>query len=477
MRPSSARAQRHADQIALFADQRAARRGAGHYAGRRISDCADRQRADRGQLQLHGAVSLRVVPGSRSVGGRLRVVAAISRTTRPAATAARFAKNANFASFHSNLFISTSTRGSAMNLQIVQDGGSFSAGLYDFAMTVERHGNELSIDASLRRGAPLSRCGRTRSSVVRTSDLRLQPRRIPFRQLAERRPDHVQQYRRHDRSHPVGASAHPAGDDHGPNAGATRIVNTLAESITFNYYEIASEWGSLTPTGWSSRDDHEGGDAQTVGWDEAGGPTRFCCRRSTSHSSTTLAAGESLSLGRAFVVGPWPDLDFGYGVPDSDDLVTGNVEFVPGGPAGDFDGDGDVDDVDLAQWSDDLGVGGGSDADGDLRSDGADFLAWQRTLGTAGSWHRRGSARAGRPCNLVRCAIFDLSMRERNRIACLIVSERMVPSACLLTMFRSFAIVPAAGVSRRMGAAEVAVADRGAGRLLSVCWRVGRPVA
>lgn len=45
---------------------------------------------------------------------------------------------------------------------------------------------------------------------------------------------------------------------------------------------------------------------------------------------------------------------------------------------GDFDDDGDVDGVDLAQWEGDYGINGESDADGDNDSDGLDFLVWQR---------------------------------------------------------------------------------------------------
>jgi hypothetical protein len=48
---------------------------------------------------------------------------------------------------------------------------------------------------------------------------------------------------------------------------------------------------------------------------------------------------------------------------------------------GDFDGDGDVDADDLAQWQNDFGINGGSDVNLDGNSNGADFLAWQRQLG------------------------------------------------------------------------------------------------
>ncbi|MBA3485096.1 MAG: hypothetical protein H0T51_25145 [Pirellulales bacterium] len=50
----------------------------------------------------------------------------------------------------------------------------------------------------------------------------------------------------------------------------------------------------------------------------------------------------------------------------------------------DFDGDGDVDAEDLAQWQGDFGMTSLSDADDDGDSDGADFLAWQQQLGSAG---------------------------------------------------------------------------------------------
>lgn len=52
---------------------------------------------------------------------------------------------------------------------------------------------------------------------------------------------------------------------------------------------------------------------------------------------------------------------------------------APPSPA-DFDGDGDVDAADLAQWEGDFGVNGLSDADNDGDSDGNDFLIWQREL-------------------------------------------------------------------------------------------------
>ena len=52
----------------------------------------------------------------------------------------------------------------------------------------------------------------------------------------------------------------------------------------------------------------------------------------------------------------------------------------------DFNGDGSVNGLDLAQWEGDVGLNGNSDADGDGDSDGADYLAWQRDLGISGDF-------------------------------------------------------------------------------------------
>jgi hypothetical protein len=49
---------------------------------------------------------------------------------------------------------------------------------------------------------------------------------------------------------------------------------------------------------------------------------------------------------------------------------------------GDFDGDGDVDGADLAQWKGAHGSTAAGDADGDGDSDGNDFLVWQQNVGT-----------------------------------------------------------------------------------------------
>lgn len=62
------------------------------------------------------------------------------------------------------------------------------------------------------------------------------------------------------------------------------------------------------------------------------------------------------------------------------DSVSHNpLEFLAGleSLVGDFDGDGDVDNDDLAQWEGDYAANGDSDADGDGLTTGLDFLLWQ----------------------------------------------------------------------------------------------------
>ncbi|MBA3484633.1 MAG: hypothetical protein H0T51_22745 [Pirellulales bacterium] len=61
-----------------------------------------------------------------------------------------------------------------------------------------------------------------------------------------------------------------------------------------------------------------------------------------------------------------------------------------GGNPADFDNDGDVDGLDLAEWKMGFGttgtaVKGDGDADADMDVDGADFLVWQQELGSSGA--------------------------------------------------------------------------------------------
>jgi hypothetical protein len=67
-----------------------------------------------------------------------------------------------------------------------------------------------------------------------------------------------------------------------------------------------------------------------------------------------------------------------------DDLIAGDLQPTI---TGDFDGDGSVDEADLAMWQENFGASGSApfthgDGDGDGATTGADFLIWQRQLPT-----------------------------------------------------------------------------------------------
>jgi hypothetical protein len=67
-------------------------------------------------------------------------------------------------------------------------------------------------------------------------------------------------------------------------------------------------------------------------------------------------------------------------------------------PSADFNGDGRVDELDLARWKESFGVDQLADASGDDVTDGADFLVWQRQF--SGAWSS-SAASVPEPASLV----------------------------------------------------------------------------
>jgi hypothetical protein len=155
--------------------------------------------------------------------------------------------------------------------------------------------------------------------------------------------------------------------------GAVTLVNSASAPLSLEFYRISSAGGALSTVNWNSLDDQnisalDGTDAGTVegdspgeGWDEAGGSSaNQLVEEFLRSAGSTIAANSSISLGNAFNTaifgaGNNGDLQFQFGV-NNGALITGTVSYVTGGPAGDYDGDGDV--------------------------DGADFLVWQRGFGS-----------------------------------------------------------------------------------------------
>jgi hypothetical protein len=95
---------------------------------------------------------------------------------------------------------------------------------------------------------------------------------------------------------------------------------------------------------------------------------------------------------REVLAGPPSDNVFGsFLAPRDTDFYFAWVDFEAGktiglaGAPGDFDGDGDVDGVDLDMWQESYAVDLDGDADGDGDTDGNDFLIWQQNVsGTPG---------------------------------------------------------------------------------------------
>ena len=134
-------------------------------------------------------------------------------------------------------------------------------------------------------------------------------------------------------------------------------------------------------------------------------PTGYSDRSlSNSGEQVTLLgpAGEELQDFAYSDLSPWPGAADGNGAsleivdplgdPESPanwraSLSVGGSPGSEGLPTGDFDGDGDVDGIDLGRWRTGFGTAtaatrGLGDADGDHDVDGGDFLLWQRNLGS-----------------------------------------------------------------------------------------------
>jgi hypothetical protein len=154
--------------------------------------------------------------------------------------------------------------------------------------------------------------------------------------------------------------------------GAVSLVNSASAPLTLEFYRISSAGGALSTGGWNSLDDQnisavDGADVDAIagnspgeGWDEAGGSSATQLVEEFLRSTgSTIGANTSISLGNAFNTtifgaGNNGDLQFQFGL-NGGALINASVNYVTGGPAGDYDGDGDV--------------------------DGADFLVWQRNVG------------------------------------------------------------------------------------------------
>ncbi len=94
------------------------------------------------------------------------------------------------------------------------------------------------------------------------------------------------------------------------------------------------------------------------------------------------------------------------------EVLIDNVELLAPMQEGDFDGDGDVDDVDLGLWRSSFGVDPGADGDSDGDSDLSDLLGWQRNYQQAAP----AAAAVPEPASLAVCLASAALAAGRGRV-------------------------------------------------------------
>lgn len=173
--------------------------------------------------------------------------------------------------------------------------------------------------------------------------------------------------------------------------GLVRILNEEDSAISLDYYELRSDSGSLSTSGWLSLDDQDAEpDTFNNEWDEAGGSSSSILSevRGLGEGSEELAAltGE-LSLGNAFQLGGAEDLEFLYGL-DGGSLITAAITYVGdlSGLPGDYNDDGMVDAADYTVWRDNLNgdeaaLQGNGDGSGIV--DQGDYTRWANNFGAS----------------------------------------------------------------------------------------------
>ena len=175
--------------------------------------------------------------------------------------------------------------------------------------------------------------------------------------------------------------------------GAVSVKNQLSTPLTFDYYRVASETGTLAPSTWNSLDDQNvgaigGGEGES--WDEIGSPDANEVAELFLLGGSTLAPSASLDLGKLYdpsVIGTRQngDLVFQYAL-QGEDLRQGLITYVIPPPLpGDYNDNGVVDVADYTVWRDHLntafqlpnevaGVSNGSVT-------AADYDAWKARFG------------------------------------------------------------------------------------------------
>lgn len=171
--------------------------------------------------------------------------------------------------------------------------------------------------------------------------------------------------------------------------GRVRLVNEVQSPIAIDFYRINSASGSLnvTASGWNSLQnpslnppDFAAGSGVGDGWEHLGTPTSQKVQEGFLLGASTIAIGESVSLGKLFS-GATPDLALRYRTTAGTFVDVAATYVSRPATIGDFNQDDVVDVADVAVWHEAFGATGDGDADGDGDTDGGDFLTWQRQFG------------------------------------------------------------------------------------------------
>lgn len=159
--------------------------------------------------------------------------------------------------------------------------------------------------------------------------------------------------------------------------GRVRLINEVQSPISLNFYQITSTAGSLDLANWNSLeipirnpDGFPSGDGSGNGWEELGNLNQKIVAEAFLQSYSSLAPGESLSLGNLFAGGV-QDLALRYRTTVGR-FVDVPATYVTGLP-GDFDGDVDADGRDFLVWQREFGS----------TLDAWDFADWKENFGAA----------------------------------------------------------------------------------------------
>ncbi len=176
--------------------------------------------------------------------------------------------------------------------------------------------------------------------------------------------------------------------------GTGTLKNLSTNPISWNYFDIKSAGGSLSPSGWSSLDDQNIDGANT--WIKAGGASGNGLAEASLLGSHTMMPNESIPLGSLYNNGiNAEDLNFVIRRADGptnrtfDQIVT-YVGVAPVGLIGDYNGNHVVDAADYTIWRDNLGAPGSvlganrDPANGSGVVGPADYTSWKAHFGQTG---------------------------------------------------------------------------------------------